>query len=178
MLHTAWEHHGGTDSEIQSTGRKRNLNFTIPAQRKLPYVVCLFKSSRKEGPWTAKYESCHGSKVLIHLIHPDTPGKVQELMKFRKLPDMIPIALFEANCSILSHLGHLVLEAIGSTVVRGKGTELYELLVWFDFAFLCNLFSKPNHCFINNFLVSMKFVVHHPRFFPVLAVIPGLLSKL
>lgn len=63
-------------------------------------------------------------------------------MKFRKLPDTILIALFEAKYSVLSHFEHLVLEAIGSTVVQGKSTELYELLVWFDFAFLYNLFSK------------------------------------
>lgn len=73
--------------------------------------------------------NCHGSKVLIFLVHPDTAGKVQELMKFRKLPDTVLIALFEANYSILSHFEHLVLEVIASTVVQGKGTELYELLV-------------------------------------------------
>lgn len=137
--------------------RKRNPNFNIALQRKLPYVACLFKSSGKKGPWTVKCESCHGSKVLIHLIHPDTPGKVHELMEFRKLTHMILIALVEANYSILSHFEHFVLEAIGSTVVRGKTTELYELLVWFDFTFFYNLFFKPNHCFMNNVLVSMNF---------------------
>lgn len=101
--------------------------------------------------------NCHDSNVLIFLIHPGTPGKVQELMKFRKLPDTILIALFEANRSLFSHFEHLVLEAIGSTVVQGKATELYELLVLFDFTFLYNLFSKPNNCSINNVPVSMNF---------------------
>lgn len=56
-------------------------------------------------------------------------------MKFRKLPDMLQKALFRANYSILAHFEHPGLEAIGSTIVTGKGTELYELLARFHFAF-------------------------------------------
>lgn len=91
-------------------------------------MSCLLKSSGK-GDLEQPNVSHHGSKVLLFLIHPDIFGKVQELMKFRKLPDTILIALFEAKYSVLSHFEHLVLEAIGSTVVQGKSTELYELLV-------------------------------------------------
>lgn len=86
-------------------------------------------------------------------------------MKFRKLPDTIPIALFEANYSMLSPSEHLVLEAIGSTVVQGKGTELYELLVWFDFAFLYHLFSKPKHCSMNN--CSSFYELLNPHTIPI-----------
>lgn len=53
-----------------------------------------------------------------------TPGKVQEVMRFRKVPDVIQKALFQASYSTLSHFEHLVIEAISITVVRGKDTEL------------------------------------------------------
>lgn len=109
-------------------------------------------SLRAQEKWNLEQPNvcCHGSNLLLFLIYPDTPGKVPELMKFGKLPDTILIALFEAKYSILSHFEQLVLEAIGSTAVQGKGTELYELLARFDFAFLYHHFSKPKHCSMNN----------------------------
>lgn len=124
----------------------------------MPYGACLFKSSGKMRPWTASWESSWFKGVDI----PDTPRytwEVQELMKFRKFPDTILIALFEANYSVPSHFEHLVR---CNSVVWGKGTELYELLVWLVFAFFYNLFSKPNHCSMNNVLVSMNFWIPTP----------------